>query len=42
LAAARRAALAVTRFVEDRAGHHTRTAEDPLPPGLRAVLALIR
>ena len=57
------AALAVTRFIEDRtgwsikkfvrtarryrtvqirAGHHTLTAEDPLPPDLRDALALIK
>jgi hypothetical protein len=57
------AALAVTRFIEDRtgwsirkfvraarryrtvqirAGHHTLTAEDPLPPDLREILALIK
>ena len=57
------AALAVTRFTEDRtgwsikkfvrtarryrtvqirAGHHTLTAEDPLPPNLREALALIK
>jgi hypothetical protein len=57
------AALAVTRFIEDRAGwsirkfvraarryrtvqvragQHTLTAEDPLPPGLREILALIK
>jgi transposase len=57
------AALAVTRFIEDRtgwsikrfvrtarryrtiqirAGQHTLTAEDPLPPDLRDALALIR
>jgi hypothetical protein len=57
------AALAVTRFIEDRTGwsikkfvraarryrtisirvgHHTLTAEDPLPPDLRDALALIK
>jgi hypothetical protein len=57
------AALAVTRFIEDRtgwsirkfvrtarryrtvqirAGHHILTAEDPLPPDLREILALIK
>jgi hypothetical protein len=57
------AALAVTRFIEDRtcwsikrfvrtarryrtiqirAGQHILTAEDPLPPDLRDVLALIK
>jgi hypothetical protein len=57
------AALAVTRFIEDRtswsikkfvrttrryrtiqirAGHHTLTAEDPLPADLRDALALIK
>ena len=57
------AALAVTRFIEDRtnwsikklvraarryrtiqirAGQHTLTAEDPLPPDLRDALATIR
>src|SRR5215467_4166005 len=29
------------RTVQIRAGHHTLTAEDPLPPGLRDALALI-
>ena len=57
------AALAVTRFIEDRtgwsirkfvrtarryrtvqirAGQHILTAEDPLPPDLREILALIK
>jgi hypothetical protein len=57
------AALAVTRFIEDRtgwsirkfvrtarryrtvqirAGHHTLTAEDPLPPDLRQALAFTK
>jgi hypothetical protein len=57
------AALAVTRFVEDRTGwsirefvrtarryrtvqvrtgQHVLTAEDPLPPDLREILALIK
>ena len=57
------AALAVTRFIENRtgwsikkfvrtarryrtiqirAGHHTLTAEDPLPPDLREALTLIK